>query len=202
VKFSGIILAAGASRRMGTPKALLQYGGETFLERLVRVFSEHLSPVIVVLGHHADALEPLLRRQVAEGVVRIAYNPHPEQGQLSSLQCGLHALEPDTQIVIFTPVDIPAIEGATVAALAAALCADEDLPLAIPTWHGERGHPVGLRRDLIQELLALPSSGDARTVLHRHYDRAAFLPCSDEGILRDIDDRADYEGLAKGPLAP
>jgi molybdenum cofactor cytidylyltransferase len=54
---AGIILAAGASSRMGTPKALLDYRGETFVERLVRVLGENCKPVIVVLGYHAEAIQ-------------------------------------------------------------------------------------------------------------------------------------------------
>src|SRR5260221_10022704 len=78
---AGIILAAGASSRMGSPKALLDFRGERFIERLVRVFSCVCDPVIVALGYHADAIRPAIQASA-----RIVINPAPERGQLSSLQ--------------------------------------------------------------------------------------------------------------------
>src|SRR4029079_18049295 len=81
---AGIILAAGASSRMGTPKALLDYRGETFVGRLVRVLQTTCNPVIVVLGYHADAL----RAGIPAGA-QVVVNPDPSRGQLSSLQTAL-----------------------------------------------------------------------------------------------------------------
>ena len=85
---AGIILSAGASRRMGTPKALLQLNDETFLDRLIRLFSEVCSPVIVVLGDQADQIRSGIRRG---SEARFVVNPDPERGMLSSLQCGLRS---------------------------------------------------------------------------------------------------------------
>ena len=81
---AGIILAAGASSRMGTPKALLDYRGETFLDRLIRVLGAVCDPVIVVLGYHAEQI-----RAGVNGRVQFVVNPTPTRGQLSSLQTGL-----------------------------------------------------------------------------------------------------------------
>ena len=81
---AGLILAGGASRRMGRPKALLEYEGETFLGRLQRIFLEHTDPVVIVLGHDAGNLRWLLDPRVKQ-----ALNSDPERGMLSSLQAGL-----------------------------------------------------------------------------------------------------------------
>ena len=97
---------------MGSPKALLEYRGETFIQRLVRVLSAVCDPVIVVLGYHADTLRPAVRDAT------IVVNPAPERGQLSSLQTGLAALPADAEGFLFTPVDSPAVEIATVERLA------------------------------------------------------------------------------------
>ena len=76
---AGIILAAGASSRMGTPKALLDYRGESFVGRLVRVLGASFQPVIVVLGYHADVI-----RQKVPAIANIVVNPDPSRGQFSS----------------------------------------------------------------------------------------------------------------------
>ncbi len=107
----GLILAAGESRRMGSPKALLQYRGETFLDRLIGLFSRRCSPVIAVLGAQDEAVRSGIRRAAA---VTAVHNPDYSQGQLSSMQCGLHAVPADAEGVLFTLVDHPALAVATI----------------------------------------------------------------------------------------
>ena len=114
---ASLILAGGASRRMGTPKALLLYGGETFLDRLIRIFNETCNSVTVVLGHDQSIQHRIKRAAEAKFVT----NPDYEKGQLTSLQCGLKAIPASADAVIFTPVDYPAIEVSTIQALIAAL---------------------------------------------------------------------------------
>ncbi|MCP5113563.1 MAG: NTP transferase domain-containing protein, partial [bacterium] len=110
---AGLILAGGASRRMGEPKALLDIWGETFVDRLIRVLGAHCDPVVVVLGHEAERVRAGVER-AAEFVI----NPAPGRGQLSSMQCGLRAVPGECDGVMFTPVDYPAVKESTVAAVA------------------------------------------------------------------------------------
>jgi molybdenum cofactor cytidylyltransferase len=189
---AGIILAAGASRRMGSPKALLNYRGETFIDRLVRVISAACDPVIVVLGYHADAIRAQVR-----GQVRFVVNPDPERGQLSSLQSGLMVVPPESDGVLFTPVDSPAVEPKTVSRLAEAFARrDPATLLVIPRFNSKRGHPVCVSRSVIAELLALPPAGQAREVIRRHADRTQYVDVEDAGVLADIDDPEAYRRLA------
>lgn len=99
---------------MGSPKALLEYRGETFIQRLVRVLSPVCDRVVVVLGYHAADIRPGI-----PGSAVITINPAPERGQLSSLQTGLAALPADADGFLFTPVDSPAVESETVERVAA-----------------------------------------------------------------------------------
>ena len=182
MKSAGLILAAGESRRMGAPKALLEYRGETFLARLVRLFAARCSPVIVVVGAAAEIPVP--------APARVAVNPNWRDGQTSLMQCGLRAVPPDAQGVLFTLVDHPAVEPETIDALLAGTEA-----LRIPRFGGRRGHPIWFSRDLIPELLAVPPEGAARDAIRARYPEAEFLDVADPGILADIDDRAAYEAL-------
>ncbi|MGH9593849.1 MAG: nucleotidyltransferase family protein, partial [Bryobacteraceae bacterium] len=102
---AGIILAAGASSRMGTPKALLDYRGETFVGRLMRVLGAVCDPVMVVLGYHAAEIGARVPANV-----RVVLNPDPDRGQLSSLQTALAALPVEADGFAFVPVDSPAAE--------------------------------------------------------------------------------------------
>lgn len=189
---AGLILAAGASSRMGSPKALLEYRGETFIHRLVRVLSAVCDPVIVVLGYHADTLRPAISDAT------IVVNPAPERGQLSSLQRGLAALPANAEGFLFTPVDSPAVEAATLERLAAAFRRrDPSTLLVIPRFAGKHGHPVFASRAIANELSALPLTAQARDVIHGHVADTFYIDVDDPGILTDIDDREAYRRLTE-----
>jgi molybdenum cofactor cytidylyltransferase len=192
-----VILAAGASSRMGQPKALLQYRGETFLDRLVRLFAERCAPVVVVLGYHADVIRAGVKDLTRASVV---VNPAPERGQLSSMQCGLRKIAPECSGFLFSPVDYPAVEAETVRRVAEELSSATTVRpgpfLVVPRYSGRRGHPVGASRDLIGEFLALPAEATARDVIHDRLDSTLYVEVNDSGILRDIDDPESYHELA------
>lgn len=185
-QFAAVILAAGASRRMGHPKASLSYKGKTFLECAVALFSSTCDPVIVVLPPSG---------MVCPSGVLCTVNPAPERGMLSSLQCGFRALPVPAEAVFFMPVDLPAVSPATVVALVEQA---GTAPLAIPRYRSRRGHPVLVRRDLIAEFLALPSSAQPRDVVESRAAEIRYVDVDDPGVLADVDTPDDYEWLTAG----
>jgi molybdenum cofactor cytidylyltransferase len=188
VSAAGLILAAGESRRMGVPKALLAYRDETFLDRLCRLLAARTDPVIVVLGSAAEEI-----RAAARYPVQFIVNADFKHGQLSSMQCGLRAVPAGAEGVLFTLVDHPAVSEATLDALAA-----PPAPLLrVPRYRGRRGHPIWFRRELIPEFLALPPQAAARDVVARHAAETEFIDLEDPGILADIDDPDAYHRLAE-----
>ena len=184
---AGLILAAGESRRMGFPKALLRYREETFLERLAGLFAARCSPVIVVLGAAAERI-----RAGGNPAATFVVNPEWARGQTTSMQCGLRAVPPEADGVLFTLVEHPAIAPATIDAL---LDGPRAALLRVPRYHGRRGHPIWFSRDIIPEFLALPVTGAARDVVRSHTAQTEFLDVDDPGILADIDDPEAYRGL-------
>jgi molybdenum cofactor cytidylyltransferase len=188
---AGVILAGGASRRMGTPKALLKFHGETFLDRMIRLFSSVASPVIVVLGHHSDRIRSGIAR-ASEAAITV--NPDPERGMLSSLQCGLKAVPPSVEAVMFTPVDHPHLQRATLQQLAAQF-QTERAPVTVPTYRGHHGHPVCIARPLIAELLALPATAMASDVIHLYTGQTAYIEVDDPAVTTDVDDPEAFAGL-------
>jgi molybdenum cofactor cytidylyltransferase len=189
---SGVILAAGESRRMGSPKALLEFQGETFLDRLIGLFAHRSSPVIVVLGAHQETVRAGLRRA---GQALIVANPDFLLGQLSSMQCGLRAVPAAADGVLLTLVDHPAVAPATIAALL-----DSTLPgpLRIPRFGGRRGHPIWISQSLVPECLALPAASSAKELVTQHAAEIAYIDVDDPGILVDVDDPAAYASLLAG----
>jgi len=192
VNVAGLILAGGASRRMGTPKALLKYRGETFLDRLIGIFGRSCTAVTVVLGHDPGIQNSLQRAKEARFVVNTDF----ELGQLSSLQCGLRAIPAGAEGIIFTPVDYPAIQESTVSLLIRKWDEGrEESSFVIPRFNGRRGHPVLFSVSMKKEFLALPPEADARAIIHGNVARTNYVDVNDAGILRDIDDPQAYAEL-------
>ncbi len=175
---------------MGSPKALLHFRGESFADRLISLFAPLCDPVVVVLGHDAARVRAGLHRG---SQASIAVNEEPERGMLSSLQCGLALVPPHARGVLFTPVDYPAVEPATVRALIAShacyRCA-----VAAPYFGEQSGHPVLLAPYVAREIMALdPVTGNARDVI-REYVRTR-VPVDDPAILLDVDTPEAYRSL-------
>jgi molybdenum cofactor cytidylyltransferase len=179
VKTAAVILAGGASRRMGSPKALLAYRGQTFLDRQIELF-QPCDRTVVVLGYDAERIRAGVRNSAV-----FVVNPNPELGQLSSLQCGLRAVG-DADAVFFTPVDYPLIDSKTVTRLI-----EVNAPFVMPRYQGRRGHPVLVGRDMVEDLLACQTN--ARDVIRAH--EPLYLDVDDPGILEDIDDPTAYARL-------
>ena len=188
---AAVILSGGASRRMGTPKALLRFHDETFLDRLIRLFSQIAGPVIVVVGRHEAAIRSGIER-ASEAV--FAVNPDPDRGMLSSLQIGLHALPADMPAAMFLPVDHPHLEASTLHALVAR-AEETKAPVVVPTYSGEHGHPVLITREVIDHLLALPLEAMASDVIHRYVSQTAYIEVPDPAVVSDIDDPDAYAEL-------
>jgi molybdenum cofactor cytidylyltransferase len=191
----GLILAAGESRRMGSPKALLEFQGETFLDRLIGLFARRCSPVIAVLGAQREIVRAGLRR-AAEAL--LIENPDFRLGQFTSMQCGLRAVPAEADGVLFTLVDHPAVAAAAIEAL---LDLTSAAPLRIPRFDGRRGHPIWFSKSLIPEFLALPAGSSAKEVVTRHAREIAFIDVDDPGILTNVDDPAAYAKLLAGSPA-
>lgn len=179
---------------MGSPKALLRYSDETFMGRLVRVFSLECHPVIVVLGYNAEFVRA--HAETFPGKCVIVVNPSPERGQLSSLQTALHELPANTEGFLFAPVDCPAFSEETVTKIVAAFHQRAaGTQLVVPSFEGRHGHPVCASREIAEELLALAPTATAREVIHRHRSETVYVPVNDPGILTDVDDPAAYRRL-------
>lgn len=188
----GILLAAGASSRMGEIKPLLQYRGKSFLAACCTYLLDGgVDSVVVVLGDQAEAIQPAVP---LDSRIRLAWNPTHAKGQLSSLQVGLGLLPPETIAAVVTLVDHPAITGNTVGALLQAFW-KSGKPIVIPTFGGHRGHPVLFARAVFGELLGAPPEQGAKAVVRQDPGRVALVPVSDEGILLDIDTPEAYARL-------
>lgn len=196
---AGIILAAGASSRMGRPKALLPcVDGRSFLASLAATLTAAgVDPIVVVVAApHAAAVAPAAEALGLEVVV----NPVPERGQLSSLVLGLDALDDrGVEGVMVTPVDQPLVSPDTVRRLAGAWRASSPLVVR-PEHDGRHGHPVVFDARLFPELRGADPGAGARATIARHEADVLDVPVSDPGAFEDIDTPGDYRRLVGLPL--
>ena len=173
---------------MGTPKALLNAGGRTFIERVIHAHRVGgCKRVLVVL----PTLDGSVASKAMAAGAQIVQNPSPEEGPIGSLRASLRVLDHNVEGISFCPVDQPLIREDTVGTLIETF-RQSRAPLVVPTFNGKRGHPVLFGKILFGELLtdALPEG--ARTVVHRHLDDTVSVPVDDEGTIIDIDDMSAY----------
>ena len=194
---AAIILAAGESRRMGSPKARLPYpendGTEsTFLDHLLGVFgSSQAEPVIVVLGHDACKLASSFRF----GGARVVVNRDYRDGMLSSIHAGLRALDDDkVDGALVCPVDHPDVDPVVVDTLIHRF-EEHRSPIVVPVHNGRRGHPVLFSSDVFSTLMDAPKAVGARQVVWDHQEDLLEVEVSDAGVTVDIDTPSDYRAF-------
>lgn len=199
-----VILAAGASTRMGRDKALLPWppaerpdpGSTTFLSAAIRSLSPHADMVIVVAGANASTLAPIV---YAEGAFLVE-NPDWEQGQFSSLRAGLQeVLGRGRDAAIVTLVDRPPVDAATLAVLLSAFerALGERLWAVVPEHAGKHGHPILVAREMIEAFLKAPVDSNARDVEHAHEVHIRYLAVDDSRVALNVDTPEDYAALAR-----
>jgi molybdenum cofactor cytidylyltransferase len=191
---AGLILAAGESRRMGRDKALLTYHGRTFLETIIQnLRKSEIEQIAVVLGHHADQI----RSAVNLSGVRVVVNPHYEDGQTSSLQIGLATLAAASpEAILLCLVDHPAISAEIILEIKERFESTRP-PVIIPTFQGQRGHPVLISQAIVPELLALRPQEGADTTIRKYRAVTQFVEVAEDSILLDVDNPAAYERLER-----
>jgi molybdenum cofactor cytidylyltransferase len=197
--FAGVVLAAGASTRMGRDKALLPWRDGTFLSAAIRALQPATELVLVVAGANAAALEPIVNAYAAF----LAVNPDPQRGQFSSLQAGLQeVLNRGRDAAIVTLVDRPAAGLETVLQIKSAFLASDDRTWAVvPEFGGKHGHPFVIGREMIEAFLRAPASSTARDVEHANQSQVRYLPVNDPLVAANIDTPEDFEKLRLGTLA-
>lgn len=184
---AGLVLAAGAGRRYGGPKALVRYDGRLLVERAVDVLrAAGCAPVVVVLGAAADRV----RAEASLGDAALVDNPDWSSGMGSSLRAGLVALAgTGAPAAVVQLVDTPGITPEAVRRLVA--LADPAV-LAMAGYGERRGHPVLLGRDHWAGIAQL-AAGDvgARPYLAAHADSVHIVQCGDVADDADMDTPAD-----------
>jgi molybdenum cofactor cytidylyltransferase len=193
MRVAAVVLAAGQGLRYGSQKLLAPLGDRPLLQHaLDAANASSLSPVVVVLGADADAIEAGVRT----GRARLVRNPDHATGQASSLRIGLRSLDASDAAVVVLG-DQPNVTAALLDALVEAQ-RSSGAPAVVCAQDGRRSPPTLLHRDLWTEVDALRGDTGARDVLVRHRDVAVFEVADELARLDDIDTQEDREHLSRG----
>jgi molybdenum cofactor cytidylyltransferase len=194
---AAVILSAGESSRMGSPKALVPFRGRTFLEHLLDAVHQASSSIKssttssagigwtrVVLGAHVREISDALKLDDETVIV----NPRWKDGQLSSIQAAIEGLSrlPTDGLLLFL-VDHPLVSAGLVRKLVEIFYETGD-SIVLPTYRGKRGHPVIFARRLYAELLAAPQDQGARAVVWAHAAEVLEVPTDEEGVVLNLND--------------
>ena len=185
------ILAAGKGARVGTPKALLRFQGDSLLARVVRLSrASRLAPLAVITAARADDVEALL---TPSSDLFFSRNDSPERGQLSSLRIALSLLSrPGITHALSWPVDHALVTEETLRQLLA-VAERDPAAIVVPRFEGRGGHPTLFPRELFAELSSLPDEEGARGLLHRYPERVRRVELNDRAVVRDIDTEDDAQ---------
>ena len=196
MSLAGVVLAAGRSARMGSPKALLDFLGLPFAVRILEALEAlEVKTRVVVLGPDAPRIQPVL----AGHDCMIVENPEPETGPIASLRTALKALQPlQPSAVLVWPVDLPHVRVSTVERVLEAH-RRSSAPSVVPTFGERRGHPVIWGSALFGELMESKAATreGARAVLHAHEKEVVSVPVDDPAVIDEVNTPEDYERLVR-----
>ena len=186
---AAILLAAGASRRMGTCKQLLLLDGKTVLARcLETLLHGGIEEVVVVVAHSGDEVA----RAAGSYPVRVVRNAEPAGDMAASICTGRDALSPSVSGVVIALCDYPLVRAETITRLAEEHRVAPD-NIIVPCHDGHRGHPPLLPRRLLDDL---ETPLTLRDLLRDHKELIHHLELPDDGVLIDMDTPEDYRRIS------
>ena len=192
VVVGAVLLAAGAGSRIGhRPKCLLELGGVPLIRRqLIALSGAGVDELVVVLGHHAELIEPA----VQTFPVTVVRNPNPDDGQVSSQRIGLAALSGKLDAVIVALADQPLLNAQDITALIGAWKKrPEGASVVYPLVNGERGNPVIFGAEVREQILAGAANVGCRQWQAAHADAVAPFVTDNRRYKVDIDTPEDLE---------
>lgn len=191
-RFSAILLAAGESRRMGaTNKLLLPVAGQPLLCRTAATLLQiGLQELVVVVGHQQQVARDLLGAMP----LRIVANEHYREGQMTSVHCGMLALQQPCDGVLVCLADLPLLEADDLRRLTDAF-AHCPTSVLVPTYRGERGNPIVLAHAHREQILAGERNLGCRRLIEKNPELVTALEMDNDHLVFDLDTPDAYERL-------
>ena len=189
-RISAVLLAAGESTRLGEMKALLPWQGQTILQCQVEALTEAgVVDIVVVLGHQAERLAPLVKTMPR---VKVARNARYREGKTTSIKAGLKAVDPASGTILILGVDQP--RSAATLMVLLEHHREAGTLITIPVYRGQSGHPAVFSTSLIPELMVITEEqAGLKAVVHRLGRKIERVEMPSMEVLLDINTPQDYE---------
>jgi molybdenum cofactor cytidylyltransferase len=189
---SGVLLAAGGSRRMGKNKLLLPYGNHTVIEEsLFQLSVSEVDEVLVISGFQHDKVSDIIKRRFKE-IIKIVHNGDYRSGRSGSIKCALNSLDEKSDAVLFMVADKPSVKTDLINKAIREYKKHSPLLLYVRT-PGGRGHPVIFSRKLFGDLLGLEGEPAGDIIFEKYKNDAVIIYDNNEQI--DIDTPEDYRRI-------
>ncbi|MBM2827272.1 MAG: nucleotidyltransferase family protein [Dehalococcoidia bacterium] len=189
MRLVALLMAAGESTRMGSPKPLLPWDNRTLVEyQISQLLEGGAERVIVVLGHAADVVRPHIPTGQAEVVVNHRYR----EGRASSVRAGASAISEGVEAITILGVDQPRPSSVIRTVIDAHF--REGAIITVPTYEGRRGHPTVFDGSLLQEMLNVSEENlGLREIMTRHATEITEVEVSSPLVLADLNTPNDYQ---------
>lgn len=196
-KITGIILSAGYSSRMGEPKALLDYNGNSFLLTIIQKLLLECESICVVLGHDAEKIKHSILLEMKDKFydsdkIRFIRNYFYEKGMFTSLKCAMES-KVDSLGYLFHQVDQPHLPFPFYENFTNEF--KKNIDWLQPTNKGQKGHPIIFGNKIKKIIMQAPNDSNLREVVKNNYVNKVFWECGYPEILEDIDTPKDYKKL-------
>ena len=189
--YCGLVLAAGLSTRMHAFKPLMPLRGKTLIENTIdSIFSSGAKKVVVVTGHRAGELEPILAEKYADRVIIARNEDYASTDMLTSIRIGCAKL-PECDAFFLLPGDMPVVKESTFRTLISHR--DGDVSVIFPTLDGYRKHPPLVDSRLVPNILEFSEDGGLRQLWKQLDSIIRTVPVDDTGVWVDLDTKEDYE---------
>ena len=190
---TGIILAAGASTRLGRPKQLLMIDGKPLLVRVIQAaVNSDLDQIVLVLGHQAADIQKALCSHLVHPKLKVVVNRDHKTGMASSLQAGLRQIPNGFQTVMILLADHPFTDSSIINHLLSRFN-NSSKTLCVPTYRGRRGHPVCLSQQFYDDMMSLSGDIGAREIIRNYSGQLLEVELDSDQAFLDIDTDADLE---------
>ncbi len=206
-KIFSLVLAAGESSRMGTPKQLLEYGGDSFLKRAIEGFIRAgADDIVVVCGYMFERMKDhifnsnysISKKELMDRLI-IVENADYKSGQLSSIKAGLNAFTRKKAVDFYRGfmiqlIDRPLVRYDTFIKLKETFVSGAQ-PILIPSYQMKRGHPACFSSEFIGCITALGENASLKDILSSYESGINYLTVDDAGIIVNIDTPLEYEKI-------
>ncbi len=200
---TGILMAAGLSRRMGENKLLLCIDSTPMIKRtLGNIQASKLEKLIVVYSDPEvlAAIEEYQGEQKGPGAkgdrIKPVYNQHPERGQSESVKLGMYESDPKADGYLFFVADQPFLTPAVIDHILETFWR-RGKPIVVPTYNGNRGMPILFPGKYRVDLLGVSGDKGGRSIIDENKDEAVFLPIEDPTVGKDMDTMEDYQRVCQ-----